>query len=153
VVLPVLLSEPGVPVPPPSAAPRLWLFDSGTRGEAFAWRQHLLDAGLDPTFDLYPRPVIISSSAGGKQAMPIRRALLWLVSNLPTLQNSPYRLELLPGLPFRDVPQLPDPQFHRPLIGLRPLLRAGLKIELNFAQKTVSVWVPDTVGDAKAPGP
>ena len=42
------------------------------------------------------------------------------------------------GLP----PGLPDPQFHRPLIGLRAL-RAGLKVDIDCGHATVSVWVPE----------
>jgi hypothetical protein len=42
---------------------------------------------------------------------------------------------------------LPDPEFHQPLRGLHPLLRAGLKVELDFAQETTSVWIPDGPAD------
>jgi hypothetical protein len=51
-------------------------------------------------------------------------------------------LENPPGIPFRDVPQNPDPQFQRPLIGMRALRRAGLLIELEFGSDTVSIWTP-----------
>lgn len=140
VVLPVVLTAPALSAPPDWATPRLWVFDTGTRGEAFAWRQHLLDAGLDPNINRWPSPVLITSAVGGKETLPICVVDLWLVSNLPGLAGTPWQLELEPGLPFRDVPHLPDPEFHRPLLGLRPLLRAGLKVDLDFAQKTVSVW-------------
>jgi hypothetical protein len=146
IVLPVLLTEPGLAAPPATAISRAWLFDPGTRGEAFAWRQHIVDASLDPDLDRLPNSVAITSALGGKELLPICAADLWLVSNLPALGGTPWHLELLPGLPYRDGPQFPDPEFHRPLIGLRPLLRAGLKVELEFAQKTVSIWVPDKPG-------
>jgi hypothetical protein len=144
VVLPVVLTEPGLATPLPAAPTQLRVFDTGTRGEAFAWRQHLVSAGLDPDTDRYPQSVTITSAVGGKEALPIRPALLWLVSNLPAFQGTPWRLELLPGLPFRDAPNYPDPEFHRPLLGLRPLLRTGLKVELDFARKTVCLWTPDS---------
>jgi hypothetical protein len=143
VVLPVLLTEAGLPAPPGDAAPQLWVFDTGARGEAFAWRHHLLSAGLDPNTERLLPPRTITSAVGGKELVPVRRALVWLVSNLPPLQGQPYPLELKDGLPFRDVPALPDPQFHRPLLGLRPLLRAGLRVDLDFRAKALSLWTPD----------
>jgi hypothetical protein len=41
------------------------------------------------------------------------------------------------------VPTLPDPQFQRPLIGIRALRTAGLRLEIDFAADTVSVRTPD----------
>lgn len=142
-VLPVLLTEPGLAAPPANASPQLWVFDTGTRGEAFAWRQHLLGAGLDPDVDRLPSPVLITAAVGGKEALPVCAADLWLVSNLPAFQGAPWHLELLPGLPFRDLATLPDPEFHRPLVGMRALLRARLRAELDFAGKALSLWTPD----------
>jgi hypothetical protein len=46
-------------------------------------------------------------------------------------------------LPFHDVPTRPDPQFQRPIIGIRALRAAGLKIEIEFSNDTISVWTPD----------
>jgi hypothetical protein len=40
----------------------------------------------------------------------------------------------------RSVP--PDPEFHRALVGMRPLVRAGLKLEIDFANRAVSLWTP-----------
>ena len=64
------------------------------------------------------------------------------MSNIPALVTNPFRLEAFPGIPFRDVPQIPDPQLQRPLIGMRVLRRAGLMVELDFASDTVSIWTP-----------
>jgi hypothetical protein len=146
VVLPVLVTEEGLPAPPAHASPQDWVFDTGNRGEAFAWRQHLLDADLDPDVRRDLGVVTVTSAFGSKAQLPIRLVDLWLVSNLPTFQGQPWRLELDPGLPFRDVATLPDPNFHRPLIGLRALRRAGLLVEVNCRQDTVSVWTPDVTG-------
>jgi hypothetical protein len=44
-----------------------------------------------------------------------------------------------------DVLTLPDPQFQRPLIGVKALRAAGLKAEIDSAHDTVSVWTPDSV--------
>ncbi|HEY7428447.1 MAG TPA: hypothetical protein VH682_29715 [Gemmataceae bacterium] len=82
-------------------------------------------------------------TVAGRLSVPVRDADLWLVSNIPTLSPMPYRLSLHRGLPFHDVPTLPDPQFQRPLIGIRALKSAGLRVEIDFAKGTVSVWTPD----------
>jgi hypothetical protein len=144
VVVPILVTEPEVAAPPPGAAPQEWVFDTGNRGEAFAWRQHLLNAGLDPDALRIPGRMMITSALGGKEELPLCDVDLWLVSNLPALQGQPWRMEVHHGVPFRDVPQLPDPHFHRPLVGLRVLRRARLKVELDFAQDTISIWAPDS---------
>jgi hypothetical protein len=40
------------------------------------------------------------------------------------------------------VPTLPDPHFQRPLIGIRAMRSAGLRIEIDFAADTLSAWTP-----------
>jgi hypothetical protein len=101
----VIPAEPGLPAPPPAVQPQEWVLDTGNTGEAFAWRQHLTAAGLDPDTGRAGILAITSSLGGKKQFVPIRQADLWLVSNIPALANSPYRLEAFPGIPFRDVTQ------------------------------------------------
>jgi hypothetical protein len=41
------------------------------------------------------------------------------------------------------VSTLPDPHFQRPLIGIRALRSARLRVEIDFDADTVSVWTPD----------
>jgi hypothetical protein len=82
-------------------------------------------------------------TVAGRLTVPVRYAHLWLVSNIPALRSDPYRMILHRGLPFQDVPTRPDPQLQRPLIGIRALRAAGLKVEIDFANDTVSVWTPD----------
>jgi hypothetical protein len=41
------------------------------------------------------------------------------------------------------VPTIPDPEFQRPLIGIRALRSAGLRAEIDFRQDTISIWTPD----------
>jgi hypothetical protein len=122
-----------------------WLFDTGYRGDAFAWRQHLQTAGLDPDVKRAPGTARLAWAVGSEQYVPARDAKLWLLSNLPAFQGSPFRLELQRGILFRDVSDLPDPQWNRPLIGLRVLRRARLRVELDFDPGTISVWTPDDV--------
>jgi len=142
VVLPVIVRDPNLPAPPPNAPVQQWVLDTGNRSAAFAWRRHLIDAGLDPDAHLSPGGMTITSAVGGKTAVPIRLAELWLVSNVPSTPKAVWRMQLYPGIPFHDVTTLPDPQFHRPLIGLYTLRMAGLRVEIDFAADVVSVWTP-----------
>jgi hypothetical protein len=142
VVLPVVLAEPSLPGPPPIGHVEQWVLDTGNRGEAFAWRHHLLAAGLDPDQGRLPQAMSIRT-VSSKITVPVRDADLWLVSNLTASPPEPFRLVLHRGLPFMDVVAVPDPQLQRPLIGVRALRSAGLKIEIDFAQDTISVWTPD----------
>jgi hypothetical protein len=143
VVLPVMVTEPSLTGPPPVAQVQEWALDTGNRGEAFAWRHHLLLASLDPDQGRLPQPMTIRTVTG-KVTVPVRDVDLWLVSNLP-VPLPPYRIVLHRGLPFMDVPTVPDPQFQRPLIGIRAMRSAGLRVEIDFAHDTVSVWTPDPV--------
>jgi hypothetical protein len=142
VVLPMLVTEPTLLTPPLVAGVQDWVLDSGNRGEAFAWRHHLIQASLDPDQARMPQAMIIRT-VGGRFTGPVRDADLWLVSNLPALQPTPYRITLHRGLPFHDVPTVPDPQFQRPLVGIRALRSARLRVEIDFEHDTVSVWTPD----------
>jgi hypothetical protein len=142
VALPVLITEPGLPAPPPGLAIQQWCLDTGQAGEAYAWRHHLIVAGLDPDQQRAPGAVSLTSSLRSRALAPIRRADIWLVSNI-TAGPGFYRMALERGIPFLDVTTRPDPQFNRPLIGMRALRRARLRVELDFAGDTVSVWTPD----------
>ena len=77
--------------------------------------------------------------------VPVRDVDLWLVSNLATSPPPPYRIVLHRGLPFLDTPAVPDPHWQRPLIGVRALRTAGLRVEIDFGHDTVSVWTPYAV--------
>jgi hypothetical protein len=144
IVIPIVLAEPTLLHPPSVALATDWVLDTGNLGEAFAWRKHLVQAGLDPDQGRLPSPMIIRTVAG-RLTVPVLDADLWLVSNIPALRSDPYRMVLHRGLPFHNVPTRPDPQFQRPLIGIRALRAAGLKVEIDFANDTVSVWTPDLV--------
>jgi hypothetical protein len=142
VVLPVILAEPTLLTPPPVSSVQEWALDTGNRGESFAWRHHLVQSGLDPDRGRMPWSMTIRTVAG-RVVAPVRDADIWLVSNIPGLSLTPCRITLHRGLPFHNVPTLPDPQFHRPLIGIRALRSAALRVEIDFAKDTVSVWTPD----------
>jgi hypothetical protein len=141
IVLPVVVAEPSLLGPPPMALVQDWVLDTGNRGEAFAWRHHLVQAGLDPDQGRLPQPMTISTVAG-KTTVPVRDVDLWLVSNMSNSPPAPHRIVLHRGLPFHDSPTIPDPHFQRPLIGIRALRSAGLKVEIDFGHDTVTVWTP-----------
>jgi hypothetical protein len=146
VVVPIIVTERGGPAPPANAPVQQWALDTANTGEAFAWRYHLLTAGLDPDTKRVAANITVTSSLGSKIIVPIRDAVLWLVSNIPARHGSPLRLALDQGIPFRDVPTIPDPYFQRPIIGIRALRKAGLKVEIDFAQDTLSLWTQDAIG-------
>jgi hypothetical protein len=140
VALPVLLTDVNVQHPPPDTPPQRWVMDTAFTGDAFAWRSHLLDADLDP--NRKQAGMSRTRSPLGSTQLPVRAAALWLVSNTPALRGKPFRLVLDPGITFRNVPQRPDRDADSPLIGLRALMRAGLRVQIDFARATVSLWTP-----------
>jgi hypothetical protein len=144
VVLPFVVAEPSLSVPPAVSLVQDWVLDTGNRGEALAWRHHLLQAGLDPDQRRLPRSMTIRTVMGSV-TVPVRDVDLWLVSNLPGQPLEPYRIMLHRGLPFQDTPALPDPHFQRPFVGMRALRAAKLRVEIDFEHDTVSVWTPDPV--------
>jgi hypothetical protein len=135
-----LVADPGLPAPPRVRIQR-WAIDTRFSGEAYAWRHHLLEAGLDPD-DLRTGSISLTPLGGSPQSFPLRDADLWLCSNLPTLKNRPWRLELDEGLAVRDVGQLPNPEVNCPLIGMRALVDSGLTIRIDLAHNTFSMWTP-----------
>ncbi len=86
-------------------------------------------------------PTFLTPLGDVPQEFPVRRADLWLVSNIPALRDTPYRIKLARGIAFRNVPSLPNPESNCPLLGMWALERAGLKVLMDFASDTVSVWV------------
>jgi hypothetical protein len=82
-------------------------------------------------------------TVAGKLTVPVRDVDLWLVSNIPGSQLLPYRIVLHRGCPFQDTLAIPDPHFQRPLVGIRALRAARLRVEIDFAQDFISVWTPD----------
>jgi hypothetical protein len=140
-----MITEPTLTTPPPVALVQDWAVDTGNKGEAFAWRFHLIQAGLNPDQGRLPQPMTIRTVAG-QVSVPVRDVDLWLVSNLTVSPPPPYRIVLQRGLPFQDAHTIPDPYFQRPLMGIRALRAARLRVEIDFAADTISVWTPDPAG-------
>lgn len=145
ITLPILISDQGA-VAPSSSAQKLWAFDSGMSGDAFCWRFHLEQAGLDPDEDRLYRLVNVTTAVHFDRPvqLPVRRADIWLVSNIDSFQAAPHKLELAQGIVFRDeLPPLFSMTEPRAFVGLRALRRAHLRLEVDFAARVVSVWTPD----------
>jgi hypothetical protein len=138
--LPAIATLPVVSAPPIGRHPQRWVLDTAFTGDAYAWRPHLLEVGLDPRASLAGTTAVLSAF-GQRESLTVCKASVWLLSNIPALQDTPFRLALSPGILFRDATPS-DPEFHRPLLGMRALLRAGVRVQIDFARATVSVWVP-----------
>jgi hypothetical protein len=140
-LLPVIVTEAGVDLCHDLNQCRPWKLDTGNALEASAWRFHLLRAGVDPDQELQPDPISVRSAGDQPDELPIRKASLWLVSNIPSLRASPFRIELDQGVAFYDrEPRRRAGKY--PLLGMRALRRAGLRVFIDGAQGTISVWVP-----------
>lgn len=141
VSLEVIPSNPGLDQPPVGSKPQRWAIDTRFSGEAYAWRHHLVEAGLDPDA-LRSGSVLLTPVGGTPARFPTRDADLWLVSNLPGVK--PWRLELDLGIALRDTDRLPDPEVNCPLLGMGALAPSGLRIAVNFAKSSISVWSSGT---------
>lgn len=145
-----VLSATGPPVPPQSDRPFRWKIDTACTTEGFVWRSHLLEAGLSPDRQIVGRAVV-NSAFDERLELPLRRLNLWLVSNIPYLQQHPFRVRIDNGLHvFRT--RRPTTPLALPIIGMRALDRAGVKVVTDFSTRTVSVWVsspwPRTIAHA-----
>jgi hypothetical protein len=141
VALPILVANPGLPQPPVTARPQRWLVDTRFTGEAFAWRHHLEEAGLDVSVRLRTE-VALAPLLSAPKRYPARMADLWLVSNLAGLQAIPYPMRLHRGIAFHNVQRLPDPETNAPLLGMRALANARLTLKIDCVRRTLTVWTP-----------
>ena len=96
---------------------------------------------LDPDTDRVASAWLRGSAIVVGVKAPIRRADLWILSNIA--HQASLCLPLEGGIAFYDRRvATPDPELHRALLGMRPLIRAGLNLEVDFASRTFSVWAP-----------
>jgi hypothetical protein len=141
VSVPVIVTNPGLPAPPPRVRPQRWAIDTRFSGEAYAWRHHLIEAGLDPDA-LRTGSISLTPVGGSPRPFPLRDADLWLCSNVPALKDRPWRLELDEGIAVREAVRLPNPEVNCPLLGMRALAGSGLVVKIDLAANTLSVWTP-----------
>jgi len=136
--VPILLTPVGQR-PAPDARPLPWVIDTGFTGEAFAWRHHLEESGIDFDKAKQRRAKIRWSASGEEASVWLCRAHLWLVSNVDAPRKV-HRLTLYRGLTCNETRvAAPDPERHRALIGMRLLIRLGLKVEIDSADRTFSI--------------
>jgi hypothetical protein len=137
--LPVLISAPGLDAPPAGATIQEWVFDIGFTAQAFAWRWHLENAGIDlELWDVPSNSSVRSSIDNRKEPVRICQVDVWL-PEFPTRNDG--RIERLDlEVMYRDISNRPDPQLNRPLLGLRSFMSVGVKAEIDFLAKTTSMW-------------
>lgn len=138
--LQMAITEPDAPAPPQTPALIEFVLDTGA-DYAHVFPHHLRDAGITspgPSGGAVPMMMADGSSAQGR----IRDVSLWLYSNTGL---EPYRID-----PNGGVTVFPDPAGRnqntkdlRALLGMNPLVDAGVKIELNAQTRRFSVWVPE----------
>ncbi|MGH7136376.1 MAG: hypothetical protein ACREHD_11590, partial [Pirellulales bacterium] len=117
------------------------IFDLGFTAHAFAWRWHLEDAGVDlDLWDVPSNSSICSSIDNRKEPVKICQADIWLPEFPPRNDGRVERLET--EVLYRDQATRPDPQFNRPLLGLRCFMSARIRAEIDFVAKITSVWWP-----------
>lgn len=138
----VIPTDAGMEQPPPGVKAQDWIVDIGFTGEAFASRLHLEDAGFDLSKGSAGKARFRSPVTRNAIVTPVREADLWLVSNIPRLASKPFFLSLDRGIAYPDERVERDSHSFRALIGMRALRRARLKMEVDFAESTVSVWTP-----------
>src|ERR1700730_4710747 len=123
VSLPIVATNPFVTIPPkrPPAFQR-WVFDSGCTFDACGYRAHIEEAGLDPRNYLRGSGPV-QGFLGESQQLPRRAMRLWLFSNVPSLADQPFPVDLGVGMSFRNE-RAPDSPGCRPVIGMSAMHRA-----------------------------
>jgi hypothetical protein len=100
VFLPMTVVDPGRKAPRPRRHKR-WKADTGCGPEAYARRSDLREAGLDPA--AHPGGMAeIRPASGPAVERPRRKAHLLLFSNVPALEDTPFRFELTDGITLAD---------------------------------------------------
>jgi hypothetical protein len=144
VSVPALVTERNLTIPPAPAFGQRWRIDTGCTGNTYAWRASLLEAGLDPRRNILGTTRVVFGGGSTREDLLVRAGALWLFSNIPALRGDPHRLPLNPGITFVNRDFRGDPGLSTPVIGMRALRSAGLKLEIDCANDTVSLWVPST---------
>ncbi len=141
----VIPSDPAAE--PTRPQPQRWFLDTCFSGEAYAYGYHLDNAAvapLPPAWKVMSR-LTSSVSSDDPKLLPVQPADLWLVSNRAGADKKLrlFYLALNQGI-TRDDRTLTscDEIHHRALIGVPALVRAGVRVEIDFRRKVVSVWVP-----------
>jgi hypothetical protein len=113
--------------------------DTGCTAAGLVWRTDLIESGLNPDqhiVEIAP----LRTTVGTMVSDRARKVDLWLFSNRSMLASKPFLIRAASGLHVASTlrPQLT----HFPIIGQAALLQVGIKIDLDYHRRTVSVWVP-----------
>jgi hypothetical protein len=131
------ITEPSIPDPPQTPTLLEFVLDTGA-DYANVSPDHLATCGIPlvgPPGGKVPLTLADGSNTEGWR----RDVTLWLYSNMPELEDQPFRID--PSMGVVVFPES-DPLV-RPLLGMSPLLEAGLRIDVSFSTRRFSVWVPD----------
>ena len=132
------ITEPWSSLSDPSASIE-FVLDTGT-DYAEVFPQHLKAFGIDPETGPSGGWVDILLINGKKTEGRMRDATLWLFGNSSDGETHPYPIELSRGLVV--IPKHDDSVNLLPVLGMNPLIDAGLRIELDAERQKFSAWIP-----------
>lgn len=143
-VVPLPIVATDAPVPPPRPGQFMpWLLDTAFSGEAHVALTELRNHGLDPNVPMLDTGLGVSAF-GQTRRLFERKTALWLFGNLPHLVDRPIRLRLRGGLSLSEPDASPATHYleRLPLIGNRLLHASGIRTDIDFRRRVLSVWVP-----------
>lgn len=132
------ITEPNRSLSDPSASIEFVLDTGADYAEVFP--QHLNAFGIDPETGPSGGWVDVRLLNGQKTAARMRGAKLWLFGDSSDGETHPYPIELSRGLVV--IPKLDDSIDLLPVLGMNPLIDAGLRIELDAERQKFSAWIP-----------
>ena len=137
----IALTEPIASTPPESVKSRVFVLDTAA-DYASIFPDDLVESALPAAGPLGGLiPVILWD--GSQIERPMRDVTLWLYSNLPELENHPYRIDLNGGVVVLPTPASQVVNLLKPLLGMNALLDGNLRVELNCRTRHFSIWIPD----------
>ena len=116
-----------------------FVLDTGT-DYAEVFPQHLNAFGIDPNTGPSGGWVDVLLINGKKTEGRMRDATLWLFGNSSDREIDPYPIELSRGLVV--IPKDDNSINLLPVLGMNPLIDAGLRIELDGERQKFSAWIP-----------
>lgn len=116
-----------------------FVLDTGS-DYAKVFPQHLDAFGINPDTGPSGGWVDVYLADGTKTEGKMRDATLWLFGNSTEGKTDPYPIELSRGLVV--IPKTEGSANSPPVLGMNPLIDAGLRIELDAERQKFSAWIP-----------
>ena len=135
------LTEPYAGAPPPLADARLFVIDTGSDYSS-VFLDDLIESGL-PVRGPGGGQVRMILYDGSEVVRRRRDVTLWLYSNLRDAAPSPLRIDLSGGVIILPTPAPNIARLLKPVLGMKPLLDAGVRVDLDFGARRFSIWAPD----------